>query len=75
MTEFPNLNRFIDARTDEARLALGLVVLRAAWKEAKNLPGWQVEVYEYVYALESGKGLNRPLLPEQVEPPPEAEPE
>lgn len=57
----PNLDKFIEAFTDEARLALGLDVLRAAWEEAENEPGWRVTVHEYVVALEDGAGLNRPM--------------
>ncbi len=60
---YVNLKKFANATTDEAKLALGLDVLRAAWDEAESagLVGWAVDVHEYVYALESGKGLNRPL--------------
>lgn len=57
----PNLDRFIAASGDEEKLALGIDVLRAAYDEAENLVGWKVDINEYIYALESGKGLNRPL--------------
>jgi hypothetical protein len=53
------LERFIAATSDDERLALGLDVLRAAYDEAGF--GWQVQINEYIYALETGKGLNRPL--------------
>lgn len=57
------LDRFIAAKTDNERLALGLDALMAAWEEAAeggNL-GWAEEVHEYVHALRVGVGLNRPL--------------
>ena len=57
----PNLDRFIAAQGDDEKLALGIDVLRAAYDEAENLVGWKVEINEYLHALESGKGLNRPL--------------
>jgi len=61
--EMSALDRFIAAEGDEGRLALGLDVLRQALDEAREqgLVGWEVEVFEYVCALESGEGLNRPL--------------
>ena len=57
------LQQFIDAKTDDARLALGLTILREAWREADSagLLGWTTEIREYIVALESGEGLNRPL--------------
>lgn len=57
------LDRFIACTTDEERLALGLRTLQAARNEAatKQLIGWELDVREYVEAIESGKGLNRPL--------------
>lgn len=58
-----DLQRFIDCETDDGRLALGADVLRAAKREAdeSGLLGWSDAIHEYVYAIESGKGLNRPL--------------
>jgi hypothetical protein len=58
-----NLNRFMRTHPDDARLALGLKVLRPALEEArsKGLLGWAETITEYVHALESGKPLNRPL--------------
>lgn len=55
------LDRFITTETDEERLSLGLDILRTAYKEAKYLIGWQVEIYEYIHALETKSHLNRPL--------------
>lgn len=57
------LDLFIATPSDDARLALGLDTLRDAWEEAtdQGLVGWAVEINEYLHALESGKGLNRPL--------------
>jgi hypothetical protein len=56
------LDRFIEA-TENDRLALGLTVLRTAHKEAteQGLEGWAVDINEYIHALETGAGLNRPL--------------
>jgi hypothetical protein len=57
------LDRFCAAVTDDERLALGLETLRAAQREARasGQLGWEEAIYEYVIAIQSGKGLNRPL--------------
>lgn len=57
------LDAFIAAESDEDKLALGLDRLEAALEEANELQltGWAQNVYEYVHALRSGGGLNRPL--------------
>lgn len=56
------LDQFIAAETDDARLALELDVLKQARTEAgqQGLLGWEEAVQEFVTAIESGKGLNRP---------------
>lgn len=63
VSETPNLDLFIETKGDHARLALGLGVLQSALDEAREalLQGWAEEVYLYLYALESGKGLNNPF--------------
>lgn len=63
VSETPNLDLFIKTTGDEARLALGLGVLQAAWDEARDslLQGWTEAIYPYLHAVESGKGLNNPF--------------
>jgi hypothetical protein len=55
--------RFCAIERDDDRLALGLPALEAAWRYAvdEGLLGWQEAIHEYVVALRSGGGLNRPL--------------
>lgn len=68
MAEVSQLDVFIEAATDEARLALGLDALQAAWNEAETngLVGWAETVHEFVVAARDGKGLNRPGLDADV---------
>ena len=60
----PALDRFIEAETDDARLALGLDAVEAAYDEACDVnlsEAWGPTILEYVIALRTGEGLNRPL--------------
>ena len=59
--ETPNLDRFIAAKTDDERMALGIDVLRNALSEAtsSHLLGWEEAVSEFVNAWPDGP--NRPL--------------